>query len=80
MPKTITLRVSEDHYEVFKEYARMENRNISNAIETLALKQIEKIRFANEDEMDGILSDDKLVRRIKAGAKQAKERKGRFVE
>ena len=80
MSKTITLRVSEDHYEAFKRYAQRENRSISNAIETLALKQIEKIRFADDFEMEGILSDEKLVGRIKAGARQAKERKGRFVE
>ena len=80
MSKTITLRVSEDHYEAFKRYAQRENRSISNAIETLALKQIEKIRFADDFEMEGILSDEKLVGRIKAGARQAKERKGRLVE
>ncbi|MFO7732242.1 MAG: DUF6290 family protein [Candidatus Aminicenantes bacterium] len=80
MSKTITLRVSEDHYEAFKRYAQSENRNISNAIETLALKQIERLSFADDDEMENILADRVLISRIKTGARQAKERKGRFVE
>ena len=80
MSKTITLRVSEDHYEAFKRYAQRENRNISNAIETLALKQIERLSFADDDEMENILADRGLIARIKTGARQAKERKGRFVE
>ena len=53
MSKTITLRVSEDHYEAFKQYAKRENRKISNAIETLALKQLENVQFADELEMEG---------------------------
>jgi hypothetical protein len=80
MSKTITLRISEDHYEAFKQYARTENRKISNAIETLAMKELEKALFADDFEMEGILADENLLARIKAGTKQAKERKGRFVE
>ncbi len=80
MSKTITLRISEDHYEAFKQYARTENRKISNAIETLAIRELENTLFADDFEMEGILADKDLLARIKAGVKQAKERKGRFVE
>jgi hypothetical protein len=80
MSKTITLRISEDHYEAFKKYAQLENRKISNAIETLAMKELEKTQFADDFEMEGILADKGLLARIKAGTKQAKDRKGRFVE
>jgi hypothetical protein len=80
MSKTITLRISEDHYEAFKKYAQAENRKISNAIETLAMKELENTLFTDSFETEGILSDEKLLERIKAGTKQAKERKGRFVE
>jgi len=78
MSKTITLRISEDHYEAFKKYANTENRKISNAIETLALKQLEKAQLTEEYETEGILSDKNLLERIKAGTKQAKDKKGRF--
>ena len=80
MSKTITLRISEDHYEAFKKYARTENRKISNAIETLAMKELENTLFTDSFETEGILSDENLLERIKEGTNQAKERKGRFVE
>jgi hypothetical protein len=80
MSKTITLRISEDHYEAFKKYAQRDNRKISNAIETLALRQLESAQFADDAEMEGILADKDLQTRITRGAKQGKERRGRFVE
>jgi hypothetical protein len=80
MSKTITLRISEDHYEAFKKYAQMDNRKISNAIETLALKQLENAQFADALEMEGILADADLVSRIERGVRRAKAGKGRFVE
>jgi len=80
MSKTITLRISEDHYEAFKDYAKRENRKISNAIETLALKQLKNAQFVDDREMADILADKALVERIRAGVKQGKGRKGRFVE
>ena len=80
MSKTITLRISEDHYEAFKKYAQAENRKISNAIETLARKELENTLFTDSFETEGILSDENLLERVKTGTKQAEERKGRFVE
>lgn len=80
MSKTITLRISEEHYEAFKKYARQDNRKISNAIETLALKQLERVQFADEIELAGILADKNLVARIGRGVKEAEARKGRLVE
>ena len=80
MSKTITLRVSEDHYEAFKQYAKKENRKVSNAIETLALKQLESAQFVEGLEMEGILADEDLLARIDRGVKQAKAKKGRFVD
>ncbi len=80
MSKTITLRISEDHYEAFKRYAQAENRKISNAIETLAMKQLDSASFTDEYETAGILSDKALIERLREGAKQAKSKKGRFIE
>jgi hypothetical protein len=78
MTKTITLRISEAHYQAFKNYAQKENRKISNAIETLALRQLKKANLLEDLETEGILSDEDLMGRIKAGVKQAREGKGRF--
>jgi predicted DNA-binding protein len=80
MPKTITLRLSEETYERFLRFAEADNRPISNAIETLALRQLEEIFFVDAYEMEEILADRGLLERLKVGHEQAKLQKGRFVD
>jgi hypothetical protein len=80
MPKTITLRLSDEDFHLFQGYAKAENRTLANAIETLALKQIEEELFADEFEMEEILENKDLLERLKTGSEQAKRMKGRFVE
>jgi len=80
MSKTVTLRISEDHYHRLKAYAKAENRKLSNAVETLALKQLDEELFVEPPEMQAILSDKELLGRLKTGHSQAKKLKGRFVE
>jgi hypothetical protein len=80
MPKTITLRLSDEDFQLFQAYAKAENRTLANAIETLALKQISEELFADEFEMQEILENKDLLARLKAGSHQAKRMKGRFVE
>ncbi len=80
MSKTVTLRISEDHYDLLKAYAKSENRKLSNALETLAMKQLEEELFVDRFEMETILSDEDLLERLRAGHLQAKKGRGRFVE
>jgi len=80
MSKTITLRLSEENYERFLRFAEADNRPISNAIETLALRQLEEIFFVDAYEMEEILADKDLVARLKAGHEDARLGKGRFVD
>jgi hypothetical protein len=80
MPKTITLRLSDEDFQLFQSFAKAENRTLANAIETLALKQIEEELFADEFEMAEILSNKHLLARLKTGSEQAGRMKGRFVE
>lgn len=80
MPKTITLRLSDEDFQLFQAYAKAENRTLANAIETLALKQIEEELFADEFEMDEILRNKDLLERLKTGSAEARRMKGRFVE
>ncbi len=80
MSKTITLRISEDNYNLLKAYAKSENRKLSNALETLAMRRLEEEFFVDEDEMAGILADRDLLERLKAGHAQAKKGQGRFVD
>jgi predicted DNA-binding protein len=80
MPKTITLRLSDEDFQLFQAFAKAENRTLANAIETLALKQIEEELFADEFEMEEILENKDLLERLKTGSAEAKRMKGRFVE
>ncbi len=80
MPKTITLRLSDEDFQLFQAFAKAENRTLANAIETLALKQIEEELFADEFEMKEILENKDLLGRLKTASAEAKRMKGRFVE
>ena len=80
MSKTVTLRLKEDVYKIFVEAALAENRSISNLIETAALFKVREQQFVDDAEMAEILADENLIARLRRGSKEAKERKGRFVE
>ena len=57
----------------------MENRSISNFVETAAMKYIEEIEFADDLEMEAIESDRELIEGIRQGIDDAKARRGRLV-
>lgn len=80
MSKTVTLRLKDDIYNVFVEAAQAENRSISNLIETAALNRIREQQFVDDVEMAEIFADRELVQRLRQGSKEAKARKGRFVD
>ena len=79
MTKTVSLRIDEGLYNSLKVHADAENRSISNFIETATLRYIEEVEYADEFEMESILSNDDLVKRMKKGAQDAKSGRGRFA-
>ncbi|MGD8522670.1 MAG: hypothetical protein PVF56_16100 [Desulfobacterales bacterium] len=80
MSKTVTLRLKDEVYRAFLEAAQAENRPLSNLIETAALNKIREQQFVDDVEMAEILADSDLLKRIQKGSREAKLRKGRFVE
>ena len=80
MSKTVTLRLSDDVYETFREAAEAQHRPLSNLIETAAAARIREQQFTDDAEMAELLADEKLLKRLKAGSAAARRRKGRFVE
>jgi predicted transcriptional regulator len=80
MSKTVTLRLKDDVYKTLVEAALAENRPLSNLIETAAIAKIREKQFVDDSEMAEIHADRELVKRIKQGSREAKMRKGRFVE
>ena len=80
MSKTVTLRLKDDVYNALREAALAENRPLSNLIETAAMSKIREQHFVDDTEMAEILADRNLIKRIKQGSREARLRKGRFIE
>ena len=80
MAKTITLRVADETYEKLMAAAKRERRSLSNMIEILALKKLDEEIFVDQIEMDEILTNTELMKKLQRGSKQAKARKGSFVK
>jgi uncharacterized protein (DUF1778 family) len=79
MSKVITLRLSEDEYKQISTTAHIEHRTISNFITVAALNQIDETCYTDAVETAQILSDKKLLQKLKAGHADAKKLRGRFV-
>ena len=80
MSKTVTIRVDDTIYKSFKKHAESENRSLSNFIESATLTYIRETDFANDFEMAEILRNDDLIKRLKKGSSDAREKRGEFVE
>ncbi len=79
MPKTITIRLPDERYELFKKFAEMDNRTISNFIETATSRYIEEIKYVDEFEMAEINSNEELEKSLKLGRTDVKENRRRRV-
>ena len=80
MSKVVTLRLDDAVYKEFREAATAEQRPLSNLIESAALAKIREDQFVGDAEMAEILENERLLRRLKAGSRDARKRQGRFVE
>ena len=79
MSKTVTLRLDDNIYKMFKNYAADDNRPLSNFIETATLKYIEDIEYVDDFEMEEIRNNKELKQSLKRAFKDIKNKKGRFV-
>ncbi len=77
--KTVTLRLPEPTYRLFKSVAERENRPLSNFIETAVLQFVRHHEHADEFEMAEIRGNKELNRGLKRGQQDAKRRRGSFV-
>jgi len=79
MSKTITLRISEPNYEMFRTLAARDNRSLSNFIETAALRFVTEHEFVDEYEMAEIRANKVLNDSLIRGVEDAQAGRGRFV-
>ena len=80
MPKTVTLRLDDEAYRVLSEAAKAERRSLANLIETSAMEKVREKQFTDDYEMAEIAANEDLLKRLKKGSRDAKARRGRFVE
>ena len=79
MPKTLTVRIDDATYRLIAEAAEVENRSVSNFIETAAREKAAAEIFVSDEEMAEIRGDKNLQRRLKVGHRDAAARRGRFA-
>jgi hypothetical protein len=79
MSKTVTLRLDDPVYRLFKGVAESENRPISNFIETAVMRFVQDHESVDEFEMAEIRGTAKLNQSLKRGHQDAKQRRGAFV-
>ncbi len=79
MPKTITLRLDDERYEIFKRLAEQENRPISNFIETATLRYIQSVEYADEFEMAEIKGNKELNESLQRGIEDSRAGRGYFL-
>lgn len=79
MYKTITLRINEDVYQMFKKAAQGSRRTISNFLEYATLSFLSQDTFVSDNEMKEIMNDKDLMERLKQGEKDIKARRYKIV-
>ena len=79
MPKTITMRLDDDAYRLFRTYADRDNRPLSNFIETAVKRFISDNEAVDAYEMAEIRGNTTLNASLKRGVKDAKSLRGNFV-
>lgn len=79
MTKVVTLRLDDEVYQELKEAAEAEKRPLSNLIETAALANVREQQFTDDSEMAEILSNERLLARLRKGSRDRRKRRGRFV-
>lgn len=80
MSKTVTLRLNEKNYDLFRVYAERDHRTLSNFIETSVLRFIESELYCDDGEMAEIKSDVELDESLKKGHDDFLAGRGSFVE
>jgi uncharacterized protein (DUF1778 family) len=79
MAKTLTMRLDDETYATFVRAAQAERRSLANLVATAALQQIQESLFVDDAEMAEIMSRPMLLKRLKAGSRDAQKQRGRFV-
>ncbi len=70
--KTVTMRVNESVYEMIRQAADGQKRNISNFVEFATLQYLTSSQYIDQAEMSDILNDKSLVENLTSGLQDVK--------
>ncbi len=71
--KTVTMRVDDSTYKMFKQAAHGQKRNLSNFIEYATLQYLSSVQFVDSDEMNEIREDSELMENLRSGLDDLKK-------
>lgn len=77
---TVTIRLPDAQYRLFRKLAEEENRSLSNFIETATMRHIEETEMADPFEMAAIRGNKELNDSLKRAHRDVQAKRGRFVE
>ncbi|NCO75846.1 MAG: CopG family transcriptional regulator [Cyanobacteria bacterium] len=80
MSKIITICLDDNKYELFQKFALMDNREISNFMETATTRYIEEISYVDEFEMIEINSNQELNDSLNNARNDIKNNRRRIVD
>ncbi len=70
--KTVTMRIDESVYEMIRQAANGQKRNMSNFIEFATLQYLTSSQYIDPSELDDILNDKSLVENLNLGLQNVK--------
>ena len=79
MAKVVTVRLSDEEYRKIATAAKLERRPLSNFMTLMVIRSIAEGDYVDAVEMDQITSDKRLMAKLRAGHRDARQRKGRLV-
>lgn len=79
MARVVTVRLSDEDYRKIASVAKRERRPISNFMTLMVIRGIEEGDYVDAVEMAQITSDKRLMAKLHAGHRDARQRKGRLV-
>lgn len=79
MPKTVTLKIDDDKYNLIKLAASAEKRLIPDFIKYATMTYLSEKMFVTAKEMDEIMNNKKLLKRLLQANKEIKAGQYRIV-
>lgn len=70
--KTVTMRIDESVYEMIRQAADGQKRNMSNFVEFATLQYLTSPQYIDQEELSDILNDKSLIENLNSGLQDVK--------